>query len=230
MNSTEQHFEQSEKIRLLCQDFTRRLNLEPDPREFDKTPDGRANYLPISFVEMTLDELFLGQWSTENFQWSAITNEVQGSLELVVIHPVTGMKIKRIGAGSIIIQVDSLSEDEKNKMSKQDRNLFALDPGNKKPNALDLGFPKLKAECVKNAAQSLGKIFGRDINRKKKDVFKPALKALSDDGLLAAIKRVEAGQIETIALAEANFILTDLQKEMLNNAVSQKQLGNGKMD
>lgn len=219
-----EHFDKDEKTRLLMQDFTRRLNAEPDPREFDKTPDGKANYLPISFVEMTLDELFLGQWSTENFKWSAITNEVQGSLELVVWHPVTNREIRRTGAGSIVITVDSLTDDAKNKMSKQDRNLYALNPENKKPNALDLAFPKLKAECVKNAAQTLGKIFGRDINRKNKDVFKPALKPLSDQALLDAIRRIEEGKIETIALAEANFILTDMQKEMLNNAVQQKQL------
>jgi hypothetical protein len=91
---------------------------------------------------------------------------------------------------------------------------------------LDLGFPKLKAECIKNAAASLGRVFGRDINRKHRDVFKPALKPLSDKGLLDALKRIEDGKVETIALAEANFILTDTQKEMLRNAGS-KQLGNG---
>ena len=220
-----EHFEEKEKIRLLIQDFTRRLNAEPDPREFDATPDGQARYLPISFIEMTLDELFLGQWSTENFKWSAITNEVQASLELVLTHPVTGKEIRRTGAGSIVITVDSLSKDQKDKMSKQDRNLWALNPENKKPNALDLGFPKLKQECIKNAAQSLGKIFGRDINRKKKDSFKPALKPISDEALLAAIKRVEEGKVETIALAESNFILTDSQKEILNGAAPQRQLG-----
>jgi len=46
--------------------------------------------------------------------------------------------------------------------------------------------------------------------------------------LLDAIKRVEGGRIETIALAEANFILTDDQKVMLNGAIpNQKQLSNG---
>jgi len=216
-------FGHDEKLKLLLQDFQTKLNKEPDPREFDKTPDGRASYLPISFVEMTLDELFLGLWSTENFKWSAITNEVQGSIDLVVLHPVTRTPIRRTGAGSIIIMVDSLSEEDKNRMSKQDRNLFALNPENKKPNALDLAFPKLKAECVKNAAQSLGKVFGRDINRKNKDVFKPPLKPISDKALLAAIERVENGQLETIPLAESNFILTEDQKAMLYGA-KQKQI------
>jgi hypothetical protein len=207
-----------EKMRLLLQDFQAKLNKEPDPREFDKTPDGRADYLPISFVEMTLDEIYLGLWSTENFTWSAITNEVQGSLELVVTHPITGKQIRRIGAASIIIMVDSLAPEEKDKMSKQARNLFALDPANKKPNALDLAFPKLKAECVSNAAKSLGKVFGRDINRKNKDVFKPPLKPISDKALLAAIERIENGQLETIPLAEQNFLLTEDQKAMLYGA------------
>jgi len=226
MPETQQLFQDMDKARLLMQDFTRKLNAEPDPREFDKTPDGKANYLPISFVEMTLDELFLGQWSTENFKWSAITNEVQGSIDLVIMHPITGRELRRTGAGSIVITVDSLSTEEKDKMSKQERNLYALDSSNKKPNALDLAFPKLKAECIKNAAQSLGKIFGRDINRKKRDVFKPALKALSDEALQAVLKRIESGAVETVALAEANFILTDDQKAILNGAVQTKQLGN----
>jgi hypothetical protein len=221
-----EHFEESEKLRILMQDFTRKLNADPDPREFEKTPDNKASYLPISFIEMTLDELFLGQWSTENFKWSAITNEVQGSLELVLLHPITQRTLRRTGAGSIVITVDSLTKEDKDIMSKQERNLYALNPENKKPNALDLGFPKLKAECIKNAAASLGRVFGRDINRKHRDVFKPALKPLSDKGLLDALKRIEDGKVETIALAEANFILTDTQKEMLRNAGS-KQLGNG---
>jgi len=114
--------------------------------------------------------------------------------------------------------VDSIAPEEKDKMSKQARNLFALDPANKKPNALDLAFPKLKAECLSNAAKSLGKIFGRDINRKNKDVFKPPLKPISDKALLAAIERVEGGELSVIPLAENNFILTEDQKAMLNGA------------
>lgn len=219
----EDHFDEIEKRKLLLQDFTRRLNAEPNPGEFDKTPDGQASYLPISFIEMSLDELFLGQWSTENFKWSAITNEVQGSIELVLIHPITQKEIRRTGAGSIVIMVDSLSKEEKDVMSKQARNLYALNPENKKPNALDLGFPKLKAECIKNAASSLGKLFGRDINRKKKDVFKPALHPLSDKAFQDALKRLQAGKLETFALAEANFILSAEQKEILKGEMQEQK-------
>ena len=209
-------FQEAEKIRIQLQEFTKRLNADPDPREFDQTPDGKANYLPISFIEMSLDEIFLGQWSTENFKWSAITNEVQGSLELVLWHPITGKQIRRTGAGSIVITVDSLTDEMKDKMTKQDRNLYALSPENKKPNALDMAFPKLKAECIKNAAQSLGKLFGRDINRKKRDVFKPALKELSNEGFMKLVERAENGELALIPLAESTFILNDTQKTILS--------------
>lgn len=209
------HFDSKESRIIAIQNFAAKLNKEPNPSEFDKTPDGKASHLPISFIEMTLDELYFGLWETANFKWSAITNEVQGSIELIVTHPITGEKITRVGAASIVITVDSLEPSDKERMSKQDRNLYALNPENKKPNALDLGFPKLKAECLKNAAASLGKIFGRDINRKKKDVFKPVMRPLSDDEFAAGIKRIQDGKMETIELMENNFILSSTQKEIL---------------
>lgn len=196
------------------QDFTRKLNAEPDPREFEKTPDNRASFLPVSFVEMTLDELYLGQWELSDCTYQQIFNEVVGTGILTVWHPITQRPIRRAGFGAVVITQD------------KDATIAEFNV-TKKKNALDLTFPKLKAEILKNAAGSLGKVFGRDINRKSKDVFKPALKPLSDQGLLDAIKRIEAGKIETVALAEANFILTDVQKEMLNGAVQNKQIGNG---
>ena len=207
-----EHFSDQEKIKLLCQDFQRRLNLEPNPAEFDKTPDGNAQTLPISFVEMTLDEMFLGQWELSEVNYSQIFNEVVGTGILTVWHPVTNRPIKRAGFASVVITQDKDALVSEFNMTK-------------KKNALDLSFPKLKAEIVKNAAQSLGKIFGRDINRKKKDVFKPTLKPISDQALLDAITRIEGGKLETIALAEANFILSDDQKEMLNGAVQKKLNG-----
>lgn len=193
--------EQEQKI--LLQDFTRRLNAEPDPREFGKTADGNALTLPISFIEMTLDELYLGQWETSEPVYSQIFNEIVGALVLTVWHPVTNRPIKRAGFASVVITQDAGARLADFNMTK-------------KKNALDLTFPKLKAECVKNAAQSLGKVFGRDINRKEKDVFKPALKALGDEGFKALTERVEKGDFQALALAKGNFLLDDTQLAILN--------------
>lgn len=149
-------------IRENLQNFVKRLNKEPNEAELGRTPDGKARTVPISFVEMTLDEYFFGLWETSGFQWAVVANEVVGSIELTITHPVTGQKYRRTGAASIVIMVD--------------KGANALDINAKKSNALDMGFPKLKAECVKNAAQSLGKLFGRDLNRKQADVYQPLIK------------------------------------------------------
>lgn len=174
-------------VRQRCQNFLVRLNQQPDPKSIEKTPDGRAYSLPISHVEMTLDELYFGLWSTENFKATIIANEVVGSLELVVTHPVTGSELRRTGAAAIQITVDRVPEG----ITGAERNKWALNPENKKPNALDLSYPKLKAECLKNAAASLGKIFGRDINRKNADVYKPVLQTNHVAALQAAEETFE---------------------------------------
>ena len=151
------------------QKFQQMLNAEPDPLGVESTPDKKAQTLVISHVETTLDELFFGHWRTENFKWSVLANEVQASLELVVIHPISGYELKRTGAASVIIMVDKVPDN----VFGSDRNRWALNPDNKKANAMDLAFGKLKSECLKNAALSLGKVFGRDLNRKNKDTYKP---------------------------------------------------------
>jgi len=161
-----------EEERMKLQNFLQRLQQEPSVIE--KTPDGRANTVPISHIEMTLDELYFGMWSTENFKWQVISNEIVGSLELVVTNPVNNTQIRRIGSASIQIMVDAIPESIKNDKEKVKQ--WQFDALNKKANALDMGFPKLKAECLKNASQSLGKVFGRDINRKTSDTFRPLVK------------------------------------------------------
>ena len=220
-----QTFSDQDKIRLQVQEFARRLNEPPKESELKRTPDNQAWFIPISYIETELDELFLAMWGTENFKWSALGNEVQGSLELVLTHPVTGKEIRRVGAASIVITVDALSKEERESMTKQERNVYALNPENKKPNALDMAFPKLKTECVKNAAVGLGKRFGRDLNRKENvDTFRPAYHFLGNEGFNTLVDRASKGELNLIAVAETTFVLTEEQKEILKSIEPQKQL------
>lgn len=174
-NQVAQNLDNSaEEFRIKMQNFTKKLNQAPPAESIDRTADGNASTVLISHIEMTLDEYFFGMWSMENFKWAVITNEIVASIDLIVIHPVTGTPIKRVGAAAIQIQVDKVPDDIKGDSKK--RNQWANDTANKKPNALDMGFPKLKAECLKNAANSLGELFGRSLNRKKKDTYNPIIK------------------------------------------------------
>ena len=145
------------------QKFTALQYRQPAPESIGKTPDGKAKTVTIAHIETTLDELYFGQWSLTDCHYQREFNEVIGSGVLTVINPITGLEIKRTGFAAIQITQDSGA---------------SLDSFNqtKKKNALDLSFPKLKAEILKNAAQSLGPIFGRDLNRENKDSFNPLFK------------------------------------------------------
>lgn len=129
------------------------------------TPDGKAKTLVISYVENQLDTLFLGQWSTRDFQYKVIGNEIVGCITLEVVHPLTGTVRTLIGTAAQAIMMDQVPEDVKGR----ERNLWAQDIANKKSKALKMNIPALKSECLKNAALSLGKAFGKDINRKAEE-------------------------------------------------------------
>lgn len=159
-------------FRVKLQNFVSLLSKTPKREELQKTPDGKAFYLPIDFVETSLDELFYGLWETKNFEWKAIANEITASITLRVFHPTAQVWIERIGTASIAIMVDKAPDG----LMGQEKNRWALDIGNKKPNALDMGLPKLKTDCIKNASLSLGNAFGRNLNRKFIDTYKPLTK------------------------------------------------------
>lgn len=49
-----------QNVLIKLQKFQALLHKEPDPQGLDKTPDGKAKTLVISYIEMLLDELFFG--------------------------------------------------------------------------------------------------------------------------------------------------------------------------
>jgi len=125
-----------------------------------------VKYIPISHVEGMLDTLFFRQWGTRNFRYQLIGNEMVGEIELWYIDPITQREIVRVGAAGAQIMVDRLSKEQREVMTSVDINRYSLDlSSNKKPNALEMGFPSFKAQCFKNAARTVGKLFGKDLNR-----------------------------------------------------------------
>lgn len=151
-------------LRIKLQNFQTFLHKEPPKNEIkvNKAADN-TSYIPISFLEMKLDEMFFGQWSTKNFLTQVIANEETGSLELWYLHPVSGAWLCRTGAAAVIIR------------QKKDSQI-SEGIGAKIKNALVMDHPHLKAECFRNACLSLGKAFGRDLNREYEDVYSPIVK------------------------------------------------------
>jgi hypothetical protein len=137
------------------------------------------------------------------------------------------MEIRRTGAASIVIMVDRVPDG----VIGVERNQWALNPSNKKANALDMAFPKLKAECLKNAAQSLGKVFGRDLNRKNKDTYKP-YKITQKDVTVNALPESTMKMIESAivrgedefeirqAMDQLGDLITEEQRNHINSLFS----------
>lgn len=139
------------------ENFQRLLNQYPPKEEVRKNElANNAEYLPINAVERVLDELYMGIWETTNFQTQVVANEIIGSLELRVFHPTAKIWLTRTGAAAVMIQ------------TKRDAPTTVE---NKIKNTLVKDYPHLKAECLKNAAKSLGVRFGRNLNRGAADDY-----------------------------------------------------------
>lgn len=205
------------------EEFQRKLNEPPPQNEIQRNDAaGGSLYLPISYVQMTLDELYFGQWESYLDYIQVIANEVIGFGRLVVTHPVTGQKITRAGAAAVMIQMKSESNGGTGKISDVD---------NKIKNTLVKDFPHLKAEVEKSAAKTLGKRFGRDLNRKHVDTYNPysieegsaepirnKLQDMIDNNVLpAALHTFVAAQLPT-----ATFAQLVLMQEKADKAITQQ--------
>jgi hypothetical protein len=145
-----------EEIEPNLKKHTGNLNQKPVSTEIKTNQQANnSKYIGIGTIESELDYIYNGLWSTENFRWQVVANEIIGSIDLKVFHPVAMVWITREGVGSVMIQ------------QKKDSDI--QDIGSKIKNTLVKDFPHLKAECIKNAAKSLGDRFGRNLNRNQED-------------------------------------------------------------
>lgn len=151
--------------------FQAMMNQSPPDSAIEGTPDGSARTMVISHVENALDMFFLGQWSTNDFTFKVVGNELAGQLVLSVTHPITGTVRTLVGVAAQAIMMDKAPDG----LNGQDKNRWSQDISNKKSKALKMNLPALKSECLKNAAQQLGKAFGKDLNRKNAATYAPKL-------------------------------------------------------
>lgn len=147
---------------------------------------GNAEYVPISQIEADLDDIYGPNcWQTANFQMiplGASTKKddqiyITVQLELQVLHPIFNTWISRVGVSS----------------------------GYVSHNVITTFGPKLKAEALKNAAKSLGAVFGRDLNRDATatEASETVEAWLEDEGIIDMI--TNAKTIEDLKLIQSQF-------------------------
>ena len=146
---------------IALEQFTKVLNSKPKAENI-KDRQG-FKFLGISQIENELDRLFAGLWQTNNLTWQIVANEICVNLELQVFHPVAKTWLSRCGVGACQI--------------RQKAGAQISDINAKIKNALEMDLPHAKADALKNAAKSLGDLFGRNLTRKDKDTteYKPVL-------------------------------------------------------
>lgn len=108
-------------------------------------------YLPIDKVETMLDMIFQ-QWRVEILSINQLAQSICCTVRLHYLNPVTKEWSYHDGVGAVPL--------------KTDKGFSAADLSHIKSDAVATGAPAAKSFAIKDAAEHLGKLFGRDLNRK----------------------------------------------------------------
>ena len=134
------------------------LNAEP-PAEWVKLhPMTKQRYIPIERVEYLLTRIF-SRWRVEVKSSAILANSVQVIVRLHYIDPITGDWDWQDGIGASPLQTN--------------QGAGAIDFNQIKSAAVQMAAPAAESYAVKDAAEKLGKLFGKDLNRKDLINYEP---------------------------------------------------------
>jgi len=108
-------------------------------------------YLPIEKIEFLLTRIFQN-WRAEIISYSALFNSVAVHVRLHLQNPLTGEWTYHDGVGAVGVQTDKGSSASDLSAIKQDAIMKAL--------------PAAESYAIKDAAEKLGILFGKNLNRK----------------------------------------------------------------
>lgn len=142
-----------------------------------------VKYVPIEIVETFLTKLFQ-QWKVEILNSGQLLNSVSVTVRLHYRHPITQEWDWQDGIGAAPIQTDK---------GESAANMAAI-----KNDAIMKALPAAESFAVKDAAEKIGKIFGRDLNRRDAMAFTPSygtdeVKEELNKKRVALRKRLNAG-------------------------------------
>lgn len=141
-------------------DFLAIINKTP-PDQFVKDHPFATGvkYIPIGKIEMLLTKIFQ-LWNVEVLDSGQLFNSIYVTVRLHYKHPLTGEMQYQDGVGAVAVQVE--------------KGQSPSDLAKIRSDAVMKGLPAAKSFAIKDAAEHLGKLFGRDINRKDTMAFSPS--------------------------------------------------------
>jgi hypothetical protein len=146
---------------LVKQDEFLQLLNTPTPEVFVKDhPLAKGvKYIPIDKVEFLLTKLFQ-KWHVEIISEGQMLNSIYVKVRLHYFDPIAGEWKYQDGIGATAIQVDK---------GQDASNLGAI-----KSDAIQKALPAAESYAVKDAAEKIGRIFGKDLNRRDTLAFDPS--------------------------------------------------------
>lgn len=130
------------------------LNQNP-PKQWIKTNKyaNNSEYLSIEKIEYLMDKIFQ-EWKVEVLEYRTLFNSISVSIRLHYVNPLTGQWMYHDGVGAKELQTIAASGPLKQDFSNINKG------------AVEMALPIAKTAAIKDAADHLGKLFGRDLNRK----------------------------------------------------------------
>jgi len=156
-----------------------------------------SKYIPIGIVETLLQKIFK-QYRVEVIREGVMFNSVYVTVRLHYLSLLTNEWAYHDGVGAVQLQ------------TKQGSSPAELQNINN--NAVMMALPMAKSYAVKDAAEHIGKLFGRDLNRK--DVLEyntdNSIKVAKEERVKErAVKMIEAAK----TLSDINILLNELPAE-----------------
>jgi Rad52/22 family double-strand break repair protein len=126
---------------------------QPVPQKWVKDHPMAAGvkYLPIDKVEFMLTRIFQ-EWKVEVVNYAALFQSVSVHVRLHYKNPITGEWLYQDGLGAVAVQTD--------------KGASAADLSKIKSDAIMKALPAAESYAIKDAAEKLGTIFGKNLNRK----------------------------------------------------------------
>jgi len=132
------------------------LNAEPPQHWVKIHPITKFKYIPIEIVEYLLTRIF-SKWKVEVLDSKIVANSIAVTIRLHYVDPVTGQMDWMDGVGAAPLQTNA--------------GAGAIDFNQIKSASVMMALPSAESFAVKDAAEKLGKIFGKDLNRKDAQAY-----------------------------------------------------------
>lgn len=140
------------------------LNAEPPKGWLKLHPmNNKIRYIPIERIEWLLTRLFFS-WRVEIKSTQILANSVVITVRLFYLDRVSDEYLWQDGVGAAPLQTDS--------------GAGAIEFNKIKNNAVMLAAPSAESYAIKDAAEKIGKIFGKDLNRKDEILYDDLVSAI----------------------------------------------------